>query len=121
MVVSIPESVIGRDSAQFLGSLVLLQLKAALLRRKGDDVPPFFVYVDEFQKFASVGFEELLAEARKFGVGLVMAHQNLEQLRAFSLMTGLPLDALGELDPRQCRDNGGVSRGTQTLIYWRPK
>ena len=94
LVVSIPESVIGRDSAQFLGSLVLLQLKAALLRRKGDDVPPFFVYVDEFQKFASVGFEELLAEARKFGVGLVMAHQNLEQLRAFSLMTGLSSDAL---------------------------
>lgn len=88
LVVSLPESVVGRDTGELIGSLVLLQLKTALLRRVPAMQEPFFVYIDEFQKFAGVGFEELLAEARKFGVGLTMAHQNMEQLRSFSQHTG---------------------------------
>lgn len=94
LVVSIPESVVGKMAAEFIGSLVLLQLKGALMRRVPERTPPFFLYVDEFQKFASVGFEEILAEGRKFGVGLIMAHQNTEQLRKFSLNTGESSHAL---------------------------
>jgi len=94
LVVSIPEGMVGRDTAEFVGALVLLQLKAALFRRVPRKSEPFFVYVDEFQKFAGAGFEDLLAEARKFGVGLVMAHQNMEQLRSFSQRTGMSTNAL---------------------------
>lgn len=94
LVVSIPESVVGTMAAEFIGSLVLLQLKGALMRRAPEHTPPFFLYVDEFQKFANIGFEEILAEGRKFGVGLIMAHQNTEQLRKFSINTGESSHAL---------------------------
>lgn len=94
LVVSIPESVVGTMAAEFIGSLVLLQLKGALMRRTPERTPPFFLYVDEFQKFANIGFEEILAEGRKFGVGLIMAHQNTEQLRKFSINTGESSHAL---------------------------
>jgi TraM recognition site of TraD and TraG len=46
------------------------------------------LYVDEFQKFATTAFAELVAEARKYGVGIVLAHQNLEQLKVFSHQWG---------------------------------
>lgn len=42
--------------------------------------PPFYVYADEFQLFADVRFAEWLAEARKFGLSLTLAHQHLDQL-----------------------------------------
>jgi hypothetical protein len=50
--------------------------------------PPFYIYVNECQKFATSWFEQLLAETRKFGLGLVLAHQNLWQLEEFSRFTG---------------------------------
>jgi hypothetical protein len=46
------------------------------------------VYVDEFQNFANTDFHIIVAEARKFGIGFTIAHQNLEQLRAFRTHTG---------------------------------
>lgn len=89
LVVSLPESRLGRKTAEFLGSLVLLQLKNAILSRSQQSTQgDFFLYVDEFQKFAFEGFDELLAEGRKFRSGVVIAHQNLEQLRSFSEFTG---------------------------------
>lgn len=94
LIVSLPESVVGRSTAEFVGSLVMLQMKNALLRRVPGRCDPFFVYLDEFQKFAGVGFEDLLAEARKFGVGLIMAHQNIEQIHSFSARTGTRSKAL---------------------------
>ncbi|RYB91778.1 DUF87 domain-containing protein [Nocardioides oleivorans] len=96
LVVSIPESVVGSRTAEFIGSMVLMRLRAALLSpgRRTSHVAPFFVYVDEFQKFANADFETFLAEARKFGVGLVMAHQNIAQLRMFSANTGMTSENL---------------------------
>jgi type IV secretory pathway TraG/TraD family ATPase VirD4 len=49
------------------------------------DVPkeqrvPFYLYIDEFQNFATQTFIDTLSEARKYGLALIMAHQNLSQL-----------------------------------------
>ena len=90
LIVRLPEAEVGRQAAEFVGSLVLQQLRGALLRRRasGPGAGHFFVYVDEFQKFATTAFAELVAEARKYGVGMVLAHQNLEQLKAFSPRSG---------------------------------
>ena len=57
---------------------------------------PFFLYVDEFQKFVGGGFGDLVAEARKFGLGLTIAHQNLRQLEVFSRFEDRPTDSLLE-------------------------
>ncbi len=90
LIVRLPEAEVGRQAAELLGSLVLQQLRAALLRRTSSEAAGghFFVYVDEFQKFATTAFSELVAEARKYGVGIVLAHQNLDQLKLFSPQSG---------------------------------
>ena len=93
LIVHVPESVVGRQAADLIGSLVLLRLRLALYGRgfattEGRHQGEFSVIVDEFQKFATANFDELVAEARKFGVGFTLAHQNLEQLREFSTFMG---------------------------------
>ncbi len=74
---------IGLDSAQTLGSLLVSTLGLAGFSRM-DAAPetrrPFFLYVDEFQSFATLSFANLLSEMRKVGVGLILAHQHLHQL-----------------------------------------
>jgi len=70
---------IGEDAAHLLGGLLLsaIQLGASCRRRGG---PSFVVYVDEFQHFVNESLATMLAESRKFGIGLVLAHQYLGQL-----------------------------------------
>ncbi|GIJ30724.1 hypothetical protein Vqi01_58860 [Micromonospora qiuiae] len=94
LLVKIPESALGSGAASFIGSLLLRRIQRAVFDYElgtGNPVAdrlPLTLYIDEFQKFATAGVEELIAEARKFGCGLVLAHQNLEQLYAFSRFEG---------------------------------
>lgn len=72
-----------KDSADLLGSLILSKIQLAVFSRS--DIPvhqrrPFYLYVDEFQNFASDSFGVLLSEARKYGLSLVLAHQTLAQI-----------------------------------------
>ena len=66
--------------AEVLGTLLLSGLQAAVSARAAEE-PPHFLYLDEFQHFCGPGFGEFLALAGGRGVGLVLAHQNLAQLR----------------------------------------
>jgi len=91
LLVRIPEWEIGPAASAFIGALIQERLRRATFERfssSGEEIAPFYLYVDEFQRFATSGFEHLVAEARKFGLGLVLAHQNLRQLEAFSRFTG---------------------------------
>ncbi|HEX77590.1 MAG TPA: type IV secretory system conjugative DNA transfer family protein [Dehalococcoidia bacterium] len=72
-----------KDSADLLGSLLMAKIQVAAFSRS--EVPqhkrtPFYLYVDEFQNFASESFAILLSEARKYGLSLIMAHQTLSQI-----------------------------------------
>jgi len=72
-----------RDSADLLGSLLMAKIQMAAFSRS--DVPqnkrtPFYLYIDEFQNFASESFSVVLSEARKYGLSLIMAHQTLAQI-----------------------------------------
>ena len=92
-LVRLPETTIGPKAASFIGSLIFSRIRRALFdpeRRTalGMTPSPLHLYVDEFQKFVGGGFEQLVAEARKFGLGLTVAHQNLRQLEAFSRFEG---------------------------------
>jgi hypothetical protein len=94
LLVRIPQAVIGKESADFIGSLILMQMQSAIIRRR-DSIhfelgagSLHFVYVDEFQNFANTDFHTIVAEARKFNIGFTLAHQNLEQLREFRTYTG---------------------------------
>ncbi|MBO7505546.1 TraM recognition domain-containing protein [bacterium] len=61
-----------------------MQVKLAALKR--EKIPeservPHYLYVDEFQNYVSKSFESILSEARKYKVGLVVAHQYIDQLK----------------------------------------
>ncbi len=71
------------ESGDLLGSLLMAKIQMAAFSRSGtlrSQRVPFALYVDEFQNFATDNFVETLAEARKYGLVLTMAHQNLAQM-----------------------------------------
>ena len=72
-----------KENAMLLGALLVAKIQMAAMSRA--DIPanqrrPWYLLVDEFQNFATESFSEILSEARKYGLSLVMAHQNLDQL-----------------------------------------
>ena len=72
-----------KDSADLLGSLLMAKIQMAAFSRS--DVPqskrtPYYLYIDEFQNFATESFSVILSEARKYGLCLTMAHQTLSQV-----------------------------------------
>ena len=72
-----------KDSADLLGSLLMSKIQMAAFSR-GDLTQrkrtPFYLYIDEFQYFATESFAIILSEARKYGLSLIMAHQTLAQI-----------------------------------------
>jgi type IV secretory pathway VirB4 component len=72
-----------KGNADLLGSLLLAKIQAAAFSRT--DLPEskrrkFYLYIDEFQNFATESFSTMLAEAGKYKLALILAHQNLAQL-----------------------------------------
>ena len=72
---------VSKESAELFATLLLSDLwTAAQERGKRDGVKPFYVYLDEFQRFVSPTISDNLDEARGFGLHLTMAHQFPNQL-----------------------------------------
>jgi hypothetical protein len=72
-----------KENGDLLGSLLMTKIRMAAFSRS--DIPrekrvPFYLYIDEFQNFATEEFIDTLSEARKYGLVLILAHQNLSQL-----------------------------------------
>ncbi|MBI2279028.1 MAG: type IV secretion system DNA-binding domain-containing protein [Candidatus Brennerbacteria bacterium] len=83
VLVNLARGNLGEHNANFLGALVVAKLKqAGMMRTNGADPRrrDFYVYLDEFQGLATETLENLLSEARKYGVCLSLSHQYLEQL-----------------------------------------
>ncbi|OQA02517.1 MAG: AAA-like domain protein [bacterium ADurb.Bin400] len=74
---------IGEDESSFFGSLIIAKLQLAALKRISipeNDRKDFFLYVDEFQNFATATFAELVSEARKYRLATILAHQSISQI-----------------------------------------
>ncbi|MCL2826292.1 MAG: type IV secretory system conjugative DNA transfer family protein [Eggerthellaceae bacterium] len=83
LLAKIDESVVGTQVASMITRFFVAQEQRSVMRRRLYDpgaVQPYFLYFDEFQRFVSTSFAELLSESRKYQVGLVLANQNLRQL-----------------------------------------
>ena len=83
LLVNLSKGRIGEDAATLLGALLVSQLGFAALSRA--DARPssrrdFYLYLDEFHIFTTHSLANMLAELRKYGVGMVLAHQYLSQL-----------------------------------------
>ena len=82
LLVNLAKGRIGADSSLILGGLLISTIGLAALTRAevSEARTPFFLYVDEFQNFTTLAFVNMMAELRKYGVGLTLAHQHLHQL-----------------------------------------
>ncbi len=83
MLVKLSKGLIGEDNAALLGALIITKLQLAAMSRADaaeGSRKDFFLYVDEFQNFATDSFATILSEARKYGLSLTMAHQYTAQL-----------------------------------------
>lgn len=92
LLVKLQSALVGDQNAALLGMILISKLRWACMARAKmapNDRGNFFLYVDEFQNFATSGFETLLAEGRKYGLSITLAHQHTAQLSAFDISTGL--------------------------------
>ncbi len=82
-VMNLSKGRIGEDNSRLLGGMLITEIQLAAMERV--DTPEherkdFFLYVDEFQNFATPSFANILSEARKYRLSLIMAHQYIKQL-----------------------------------------
>ncbi|MHB8858303.1 MAG: type IV secretory system conjugative DNA transfer family protein [Thermoleophilia bacterium] len=72
-----------RTNSFLLGALFVAKIQMAAMSRvdlPANERKPFYLYVDEFQNYATLSFAEIMSEARKYGLSLTLAHQSLVQL-----------------------------------------
>ncbi len=84
VLINLASGVIGTEHAHFAGGLFLSLIHRSALGRASQrrtERRPFIVYVDEFQNLQTASISEMLSEGRKYGLGLVLAHQQRGQLR----------------------------------------
>ena len=83
LLVKLPKGKLQEDIMGFLGAMFVTKLYQAAMGRQSvskSERTPFYLYVDEFQNFATETFNEILSEARKYGLGLSVAHQFIKQI-----------------------------------------
>jgi hypothetical protein len=83
LICNLSKGKIGEDASSLLGSMVVNSIQLAALARAGQAIQertPFYLYVDECHSFISLAFADVMAEARKYGLSLFLAHQYIEQL-----------------------------------------
>ena len=82
-ILNLSQGKLGEDNASLLGAMIITQIQLAAMNRsfvKEEDRRDFFLYVDEFQNFATTSFVKILSEARKYRLALTLANQYIEQL-----------------------------------------
>lgn len=83
IVVNLSKGKIGEDASSLLGAMMVTKFQLDAMSRA--DIPEeqredFYLYVDEFQNFATDSFSTILSEARKYKLNLVMANQYIDQM-----------------------------------------
>ncbi len=83
LLVKLAHGAIGEENAHLLGSLVVTAIYQAALRRQAQAEAkriPFYLYIDEFQNLVTPSMEAILSGARKYYLGMTLAHQERRQL-----------------------------------------
>ncbi len=81
LLVNIPKGILGENASALLGAFIVAQLqKAALSRAQSSYRTPFYLYLDEFQNYTTENIRDILSEARKYELSLILANQYLSQL-----------------------------------------
>ena len=86
LIINLSKGRIGEQNTSLLGSMIITKIylsamsRAELSSQRMGGLPNFYFYVDEFQSFANETFADILAEARKYKLALIIAHQYVAQM-----------------------------------------
>ncbi len=86
LIMNLSKGRVGEVNATLLGSMLVTKIYLAAMSRADvsatsmQTLPNFYFYVDEFQNFANESFSDILSEARKYKLNLIIAHQYVEQM-----------------------------------------
>jgi CxxC-x17-CxxC domain-containing protein len=83
LIMNLSKGRIGESNSQLIGAMLITKLYLSAMSRV--DIPEsqrtdFYLYVDEFQNFATESFKDILSEARKYKLNLILAHQYIAQM-----------------------------------------
>jgi type IV secretory pathway TraG/TraD family ATPase VirD4 len=83
LIMNLSKGKIGEDNASLLGAMMITKIQLTAMARARipeADRKDFYLYVDEFQNFATESFATILSEARKYRLNLIIAHQYITQM-----------------------------------------
>ncbi|MEX0650051.1 MAG: CxxC-x17-CxxC domain-containing protein [Candidatus Andersenbacteria bacterium] len=83
LLINVSKGRIGEDNSALLGAMLITKIQLAAMDRakiKEEERRDFYLYVDEFQNFATESFAAILSEARKYRLNLIIAHQYITQM-----------------------------------------
>ena len=82
-IMNLSKGKIGEENARLLGAMLITRLYLAAMTRvdvEEENREDFYLYVDEFQNFATESFASILSESRKYRLNLILAHQYIAQM-----------------------------------------
>jgi len=83
LIMNLSKGRIGEDNSALLGAMMITKVQLSVMSRVDileRERKDFYLYIDEFQNFTTDSFANILSEARKYRLNLIMAHQYIEQL-----------------------------------------
>jgi hypothetical protein len=86
LLFNLSDGILGAVASQLIGQLIVAKFQTATMSRADAakaDRKPFFLYLDEFQNFCGIAqqsYEKILSRARKYKLGLILAHQQIRQV-----------------------------------------
>jgi len=83
LLLNLSKGRVGEDNSALLGAMMITKIQLAAMSRVDtpeEERKDFYLYVDEFQNFATESFSNILSEARKYRLNLIIAHQYIEQV-----------------------------------------
>ncbi len=83
LIMNLSKGRIGEDNSALLGAMMITKVQLSAMSRVDileKDRKDFYLFIDEFQNFTTDSFANILSEARKYRLNLIMAHQYIEQL-----------------------------------------
>lgn len=111
LLVKLSQGLIGEENSYLLGTLILSKIYQVALARQSiskEERLPFYIYLDEFQNFITPSINGILSGARKYGMGLILAHQELNQIKDTDISNSLLSNAniricfrLGDMDAKR--------------------
>lgn len=84
LLLNLSQGKLGEDNSALLGAMIITKIQLAAMNRvnqREEDRRDFYLYVDEFQNFATASFIKILSEARKYRLNLILANQYIGQIK----------------------------------------